>query len=104
MFYETKLDENTWVLLDSESSGAFAKNETETKMSPAAALQNSLDVALNMGRALSSKLAVDIDPRMALDLQFGIKCDGQGNVMISSKPDGGQFAVTLRWTPYVYSP
>jgi len=104
LFYETKLDDNTWIFLDTESSGAFAKNDLESTMTPAAAIQNSLDLALNMGRALSNKLAVDIDPRMAFDFEFAVKADAQGNVMVATNPGGGQFKVTLRWTPYVYSP
>lgn len=101
MFFQSKIDDSTWILVDAEASGAFAKNELEgdSQMTPANAVRNSLHVAAVMARALSAKLADDFDPRMEVQVEFGVKADGSGNVMIGTNPEGAQFRVTLRWAP-----
>jgi hypothetical protein len=99
VFYQTRLDENTWILLDAESHGAFAKSELESDMTPATAFENTLELAHQVARAVSAKLSTDIDPRMAVNFDFSIKVDAGGNVMIAPARNVGQFSVTVRWSP-----
>ena len=103
VFYQTRLDENTWILLDTESSGAFAKSELESDMTPATAMENTLELAHQVARAVSAKLSTDVDPRMAMNFTFSIKADASGNVMVAATHGIGQFNVTIRWSPLPFA-
>lgn len=100
MFFESKIDDQNWLLLETETSGAFAKNALEgSSMTPDMAFQNlclvSSQVAAGMVKILDEKLA---GTQLEVDVNFSVRSDAGGNVMVAMKPGEGQFSVTLRYT------
>ena len=100
MFFESKIDDQTWLLLEAETTGAFAKSGLEgSKMSPELAFQNLCTVSAQVARGLSQMF----DEKLAgtnteVDVTFGVKSDAGGNVMVCFKPGEGQLSVTVRYT------
>ena len=97
-FFITQISDDTEMLIEAETTGAFTKSDLEIRPDPLKAFLNSADAAAKLGLAFSERLA----PTMAathsdVDVHFGLKVDGNGSVMISKESTGCQFQVTLRY-------
>jgi hypothetical protein len=100
MFFETQLDDQTWVLLDAESQVAFSKGGNEAAHAdPSTAMKRALALSAQVGSALAKQLqpVAHANPGMEIQFEFAIKADPAGNVFIGAKPDDGQFHVRVRW-------
>lgn len=95
-FFESKLGEDVYVFIDSESSGAFAKNEVETGMQPDKAFENMLKITSNVAKAFGDGMNAMLPLGGQATLNFGIKCEPNGNVMVATSPGSGQFSVTIK--------
>lgn len=100
MNYPTRIDDDTLLLLEAEASGAFTKNQGSVEASPITALANAIDMA----RTLAGHLADELKPTLAekgmdAEFTFSIKCDGNGQVMISQDTSGGQLLCRLTIRP-----
>jgi hypothetical protein len=95
-FFEAKLGEDVFVYVESESSGAFAKNAVETGMVPAAAFDNMVKIASGVAKAFGDGVKATLPPGATAELNFGIKAELSGTVMVATSPGSGQFSVTVR--------
>src|SRR5688572_18111603 len=95
-YFEAKLAEDLFVFIDSESSGAFAKNEADTGMVPAQAFENMLKITTNVAKAFGDGMNAMLPLGGTASLNFGDKCEPNGNVMVASAPGSGQFSVTIK--------
>ena len=98
MFYVTDLDDATQVVIEAETSSAFAKSDLEVKPNPTLALQNAIETSARV----ASRFARELRPVMAstgsdAEVSFSMKCDHTGLVMLAMNPEEGQFKVTLRF-------
>jgi hypothetical protein len=96
MFYVTDLDDDTQIVIEAATSGAFAKSDLEVRPNPRLALQN----AITTTGQIAQKFATELRPAMAAsraeaEVSFSVKCDHTGLVMIAMNPTEGQFKVTL---------
>ena len=101
MFYEVKVDDETHIMFEGMASGSLAKGRDGTDFIPIEAYQNSVDVI----RKVASSIAKEVAPGMVgtgctFDVQFSVRADGNGTVMLSQNPDHGQFRVTIKWLPF----
>jgi len=98
-FIVSRLDEETVMMVETETTGAFSKSDLEVKPDPERAIYNSVDTITKLSRTISSGVIPSLrDVRASgFEMVFGTKIDGQGAVMLSQRPEDGQFRVTLRW-------
>lgn len=97
MFYEVNFDEETRILFEGQASGAIAKGGGTNDFIPDDALDNSLD----MVRKVAMKLAMEVCPILdnsmcAMEIEFGVRADGNGTVMLAQTPEIGQFKITVK--------
>ena len=100
MFFQTQLDDQTWILLDAEATTSFEKSHFGHEATPANAVQNTFKLAAQFTRALSQQMEPVVHAGhvgMGVELSFAIKVDVHGNVFISHSPEDGQFRLTVRW-------
>lgn len=98
MFYITHLDDDTSLVLEAETSGAFAKSDLEVKPNPTKALINAVATARTFARFLANELGPTLKETGAeADITFSIKADSQGMVMIGMKPGEGQIHCSLKF-------
>lgn len=95
--FMTQVEGDTMMLLEAETSGAFAKSELEIRPNPMAAFDNSIDAIGRVGRILAERIQAQyagtgID---SAEVTFGIKIDGTGAVMISQENERSQFTVKI---------
>ena len=101
MFYEVKVDDETHILFEGMASGSLAKGSDGRNFIPMDAYKNSIDVI----RKVASSIAKEVAPGMVgtgctFDVQFAVRADGSGTVMLSQNPDHGQFRVTIKWLSF----
>jgi hypothetical protein len=93
----TQLEGDTMMLLEAETSGAFAKSEMEIRPNPMAAFDNSIAMMGTIGRIMGDRLSAEfagggIDSAV---VKFGVKVDGAGSVLLAQEGEKAQFSVTL---------
>ncbi len=96
MFYITDLDDDTQIVIEAATSGAFAKSDLEVRPNPSLALQN----AITTTGQIAQKFATELRPTMVAtgadaEVSFSMKCDHTGLVMIAMNPGEGQFQITM---------
>jgi hypothetical protein len=98
-FIVSRLDEETIVMVETETTGAFSKSELEIKPDPERAIYNSVDQISKMSRTIAAGIIPSLREVRAsnFEMVFGTKIDGAGAVMVSQRPEDGQFRITLRW-------
>ena len=99
MFYVTDLDDATQIVIEAETSSAFAKSDLEVKPNPTRAFQN----AISTSAQVAARFGKELRPVMAetgadAEVSFSMKCDHTGLVMMAMNPDEGQFKVTMRFS------
>jgi hypothetical protein len=95
--FVTQIEGDTMMLMEAETSGAFAKSDLEIRPNPMAAFDASLDALGRIGRVAAERLRQQYDGTgiESVELTFGIKTDGAGSVMIAQVNEAAQFTVKL---------
>jgi len=95
-FFLTQITEDTEMLIETETTGAFNKSALEVRPDPKKAFLNTVDACNKLGVAFSDQLRETMDSTgCSIDMQFGIKVDGNGSVMIAKEMAGCQFRVAM---------
>lgn len=95
-FFLTQITEDTEMLIETETTGAFNKSALEVRPDPKKAFLNTVDACNKLGVALSDQLREMMESTgCSIDMQFGIKVDGNGSVMIAKEMAGCQFRVAM---------
>jgi hypothetical protein len=98
MFYQTRLDENTTMIIEAEVGGAFAKSDLEVRPDPDKALVNLVDVASTFAKYIATEFNRALSGQNAeAEVSFAVKADSFGMVMVGMKPNEGQLQCTLRF-------
>jgi NTP-dependent ternary system trypsin peptidase co-occuring protein len=95
--FVTQVEGDNLMLIEAETSGAFAKSETEIRANPMAAFDNALDAIGRIGRVASERLAAGVAGTTieGVELRFGVKIDQAGSVMLAMENESAQFTVKL---------
>lgn len=96
MFYKTQISEETSIIIEAETSGAFTKSDLEDRPDPLRAGMNTINTIAKVAQQMAASLGPALDGTgLAIEVEFGVKADGVGMVMVSQNPDGGQFKVRI---------
>ena len=96
--FVTQLEGNTMMVVEAETSGAFGKNEgSGQRANPMAAFDLAIETASSMCRIMSFRMAEALRgaPVSTTELDFGVKIDQHGTVMVAQEADRAQFKVKL---------
>jgi len=98
VFYEVNFDEETRIMFEGQASGAISKG---TRGGPSFIPDDALDNSIDLIKKVALRIATDVAPVVdgtvcAMEIEFGIRADGNGVVMISQDPSIGQFRVTVK--------
>ena len=95
--FVTQIEGDHIILMEAETSGAFAKSDVEIKPNPMAALENTLEAVGRIGRLCAGKLRVALvgTGTEHAEVVFGIKIDQIGSVMIAQENEKAQFTVRM---------
>ncbi|MFK7931621.1 MAG: hypothetical protein AB8H79_25810 [Myxococcota bacterium] len=97
MFYEVNFDEETRIMFEGQASGAIAKGGQRNSFIPDDALDNCIDVMKKVAMRLATDVAPVIDGTVcSMEVEFGVRADGNGTVMIAQDPRLGQFRVVIK--------
>ncbi len=96
----SRLDEDTVIQIETESSGAFNKGDLEIQPDPERAVFQTVETVQRLSRVLAAGILPTVrDVRASgFEIAYRVKIDASGAVAISSNPSEGQFQVTLRWS------
>lgn len=95
--FMTQLEGDTLMLIEAETSGAFAKSDLEIRPNPMAAFDNSIAAMGTIGRRIASAIRSEYDGTGidSAEVTFGVKVDQAGAVMIAQENERSQFTVKL---------
>jgi hypothetical protein len=95
--FVTQIEGEHLIMVEAETSGAFAKSELEIKANPMTAFDTSISAIARLGRVLSTRLRTDLagTGTERAEIVFGIKCDQVGSVMIAQENEKAQFTVKV---------
>jgi hypothetical protein len=95
--FVTQIEGEHLVMVEAETSGAFAKSELEIKANPMTAFETSIGIMTRMGRVISSRVRAELAGTGVdrAEVVFGIKCDQVGSVMIAQENEKAQFTVRV---------
>ena len=95
--FATQIEGDNLMLIETETSGAFAKSESEIRANPMAAFENALDAIGRIGRVACERIGAQTAGTAieSIDVHFGVKVDQQGGVMIAQENEAAQFTVKL---------
>ena len=95
--FMTQIEGDTMMLVETETTGTFAKSDMEIKPNPMAAFHNSLDMASTMGRVIASRVSEQLAGSGVnnAEVQFGIKIDQFGSVLLAQEAEKCQFMLRL---------
>jgi hypothetical protein len=99
MFYPTQLDENTQVLIEAPASGALGKSDMEIRPDPLRALLNCQDLVGKIARGFATSVGNALDGTgMDFEVEFAVRADAYGSVMISQHTGEGQFICRIKYS------
>ena len=100
MLLESRLSDDTVLLIDCETVGGFDKSDATSDFHPDEAITNVCklagDVAMELSRTTSAAAKGKPSPA-GLELSFSIKIDSKAAVSVARTPNDGQFRVRVRW-------
>ena len=96
MLLETRLEDDTYILIDAEPMPGIGRNDGQYN-SPADALENMLRLAAQVTRRFKDLLDEDSTPDR-MGVTFGVRVDGNATVSLARKPDNAQFQITAEWS------
>jgi hypothetical protein len=92
-----QLEGENFVDVECEITGAFTKNQSGERTNPISALQRTSGIVGQTAAFLASGLVSELGSSdVDFELQFSVRLDSAGAVMISQSPSEGQFLVTVR--------
>lgn len=98
-FYISRLGD-TDIVLEAPATGAFAKGASDVDADPRTAIVNIIRTIRSVGEAMGRELVPMCNSMgAALDVNFGVRADSYGVVMVSQNTSEGQFNVTVRIVP-----
>ena len=85
-------------MLESEVSGAISKSALENPPNPTRAFLEAIDTVGKVAQAIAGRTGNALDGTgMTFEIQFGIKVDGNGTVMISKTLELSQLQCRLSY-------
>lgn len=95
--FTTQLEGETLMLIEAETTGAFAKSDLEIRPNPMAAFHTAVVAMGTMGRVMSARIQKEYAGRgiTSAEVSFGVKVDQAGSVMIALEAEKAQFIVKL---------
>ena len=100
LFYPTNLDEKTTLLLETEVSGAFVKSDLEIRPDPETALKNAVVAARTFAEHVATEMRSSLElHKMGMEVRFGVRCDGNGTVMIGQNLGNSQLVFKIDLVP-----
>lgn len=95
--FVTQIEGDHLMMIEAETSGAFAKSELEIKANPMSAFETCIGAITRMGRVLSNRVRAELagTGTESAEVSFGIKCDQVGSVMIAQENEKAQFTVKV---------
>lgn len=98
-FYATKIGDAE-ILLEAMASGAFAKSDLDIKPDPKAAVVNAVGIVKTVAGYMAQEVAPILRSTGALlEVNFSVRADGNGMVMICEDASQGQFQCSLKFAP-----
>jgi hypothetical protein len=96
MLLETRLKDDTYILIDAEPSLGIEKGTGEYH-SPSEVMDNMLTLATQVTGRLKALMDGEDAPDR-LGVTFGIRVNGSAAVALARMPDDAQFRITAEWT------
>lgn len=96
MLLQTRLDENTDLFVDCETSGGFDKDQTALDFHPDDATDHVVSIATGVAARLRA-VAAAAGEQAEVEVTFGVKIDSNAVVCVSRDPGAGQFQVRVRY-------
>jgi len=95
--FVTQIEGEHMIMVEAETSGAFAKSELEIKANPMTAFDTSIGAITRLGKVLSNRVRTELagTGTERAEVSFGIKCDQVGSVMIAQENEKAQFTVKV---------
>lgn len=101
MFYEVDIGNDATILLEGQASGAIAKGGDGNYANPRDALKSSVEMIGQVAGVVASQVAPTmVGSGCTFEVEFGVRADGNGTVMLSQTPDIGQFRCVVKWLPF----
>jgi hypothetical protein len=96
MLLETRLKDDTYILIDAEAALGIDKGTGEFH-SPDDALDNMLKLAAQVTGRLKELMSAEGGPDR-LGVTFGIRVDGSAAVSLARRTEDAQFRITAEWS------
>lgn len=96
MLLQTRLDENTDLFIDCETSGGFDKDQTALDFHPDDATDHVVQIATGVAGRLRD-VAAAAGEKAEVSVTFAVKVDSNAVVCVARDPAAGQFQVTVRY-------
>jgi hypothetical protein len=96
MLLQTRLDAETDLFIDCETSGGFDKDQTALDFHPDDATDHVVTIAKGVVARLKD-VAEAAGGDAQVEVTFSIKVDSNAVVAVARQPDAGQFRVTVRY-------
>lgn len=97
MFFPSHLDENTTILIEAETSSAFAKSDLEERPDIHRAFHHAITLASKMAAVMNETFGPNGSPHGTATISFGVRINNSGAVMLSQTPDKAQIQVAIRF-------
>lgn len=94
MILEAQLPSKHLLLIDCENSSAITKSESGAESNPDKVLEYVRTIVQSVATELAEGLA--LTPAKSVDVEFAVRVNNGGEVVVAQTPNGGQFRVTLR--------
>ena len=96
MLLQTRLDAETDLFIDCETSAGFDKDQTALDFHPDDATDHVVTIATGVVARLKDVARAAGDDAQ-VEVSFSIKVDSNAVVAVARQPDAGQFRVTIRY-------
>ncbi len=102
MLLESRIDENTRILIDAQAAAAISKDDTGLDYHPDDVLDHVIRISSVMAKKLAEAVATTAEafPQpSSVEIRFGIKVDDSSVVSVCRNPDLAQFQIKATWAP-----
>ncbi len=102
MLLESRLDENTTLLIDAEAMGGISKDDVDADFHPDDVFDHVVNTAAVVARKLAEAAARSTEAfptPTGIDMRFGVRVDSNSVVSVSRNPSQAQFQITASWRP-----
>lgn len=94
MILEARIDQKLGLLIDCESSSAIDKSEGGGQADPDKVLYNVRTLVQTVASEMAAGL--QLTPAQAVNVEFAVRINANGTVVVAQRPTDGQFRVTLK--------